>query len=376
LSGPVGWGLHAVRGWAETLERPLIVLWTERIDLQAESLVVPWVDRLTAGRDLADAAVAWLAQRLDQPAGSLGRSLRAMPAYDVQRRLDLAVPLVSETGVELVVRRLAELVAEGRRGLGPGLAQELNALLEVRGRPWVRVFKAIGALIPQECLPVLVVAWAGPDGTRLERPARLLADLAMAQPCATVALIVDPGTFDDYLTQAPDSRSKVLLRECRIDAPGGWGRARPEPKVPENAHRELEADEDRSLLPAHEDDEARSAAERFVFSLLESLPETAGLFQLNATLDFPFGAGRMIEVDLAARSLNLVIEIDGYHHFQDPEAFRRDRRKDLELQKRGYLVLRVLADDVVERLEEVLDTMIEAVAFCRHRLKSERGGRT
>ena len=101
-----------------------------------------------------------------------------------------------------------------------------------------------------------------------------------------------------------------------------------------------------------------------------------GLFQLNATLEFPFGPGREIEVDFLARSLALVIEIDGYYHFQDPEAYRRDRRKDLELQKRGYLVLRILAADVVERLEEVLDTMIAAVAFCRYRLDRDRGNPT
>ena len=51
--------------------------------------------------------------------------------------------------------------------------------------------------------------------------------------------------------------------------------------------------------------------------------------------------------------------------FTDPEAFRRDRRKDLELQKQGYLVVRVLAEDVVERLEEVMDTILAAVAFRR-----------
>ena len=45
--------------------------------------------------------------------------------------------------------------------------------------------------------------------------------------------------------------------------------------------------------------------------------------------------------------------------------YRRDRRKDLELQKHGYLVVRVLADDVVERLEEVMDTILAAVAFRR-----------
>ena len=83
----------------------------------------------------------------------------------------------------------------------------------------------------------------------------------------------------------------------------------------------------------------------------------------HATLGFRFGAAcRWVEVDLAARSLNLVVEVDGYHHFQDPEAFRRDRRKDLELQKHGYLVAMgdQAGSDVVERLEDVMDTILES----------------
>jgi hypothetical protein len=114
-----------------------------------------------------------------------------------------------------------------------------------------------------------------------------------------------------------------------------------------------------------DDDAACSAAERFLFERFESVAETAGLFKLNATLDFYFGSNRLIEVDLAARTLKLAVEVDSDHHFHDPEAFRRDRRKDLELQKHGYLVVRVLADDVVERLEEVMDTILATVAF-RH----------
>ena len=74
---------------------------------------------------------------------------------------------------------------------------------------------------------------------------------------------------------------------------------------------------------------------------------------------------RWIEVDLLARSLKLAVEVDGYHHFHDPAAFRRDRRKDLELQKHGYLVVRVLADDVGQRLEEVMETIVAGVAFRR-----------
>ncbi len=362
LIGSIGPVLDSVRRWAWDLEREMVLLRPEQAD--AEGLVVPWVDRLVAGRDLVDSAVAWLAQRLDQPAGLLGRKLRAMTAYEVAMLLDSAVPLVSETGVELAVRRLIQLAAQGRRRSIPGLAPELNALLDGRGRPWVRVYRAIGELVPQECLPILIVAPTGHDVSHLVDLARLLADLAEAQPRATLALIVEPNTFDAYLDQAPDSRAKALLRGSIIKVEETRNEVRSEISNPGSRIPDLES---RISNPESQDDPARSAAEQFIFDLLESLPETTGLFELNATLDFHFGAGRPIEVDLVARSLELIIEIDGYYHFQDPESYRRDRRKDLELQKRGYLVLRILAADVVERLEELLETLLSAVAFCRHR---------
>ncbi len=112
------------------------------------------------------------------------------------------------------------------------------------------------------------------------------------------------------------------------------------------------------------DDRARSAAERFLFDLLNDLPATAGLFGLNVRLGFCFGPMRA-EVDLLATSLSLAVEIDGYHHFRDPENYRRDRRKDALLQKEGYFVLRFLAEDVVVHLETVLEEILAAVAFRR-----------
>ncbi len=71
-----------------------------------------------------------------------------------------------------------------------------------------------------------------------------------------------------------------------------------------------------------------------------------------------------------SRELKLAIEIDGYFHFQDESAYRRDRRKDLALQKHGYLVLRCLADDIVARFEEILDAILEAVRFLQNRLEN------
>jgi hypothetical protein len=128
-----------------------------------------------------------------------------------------------------------------------------------------------------------------------------------------------------------------------------------------------------SRVTPERDDLARSAAERFLFERLETLPETAGLFVLNATLEFPFGPSRPVEVDLMARALALAIEIDGYYHFQDADAYRRDRRKDVQLQKHGILVVRVLAEDVVRRLEETLETILAAVAHRRGRGDGQRG---
>ena len=42
-----------------------------------------------------------------------------------------------------------------------------------------------------------------------------------------------------------------------------------------------------------------------------------------------------MEVDLWAGILGLAVEIDGYYHFQSRDSFRRNRRKDLALQKLG-----------------------------------------
>ena len=114
-----------------------------------------------------------------------------------------------------------------------------------------------------------------------------------------------------------------------------------------------------------DDDPARNAAERALFERLNPCQRRSRLFELNGLLDFRFGSTQWIEVDLVARSLKLAVEVDGYHHFQDMEAYRRDRRKDLELQKHGYLVVRVLADDVVEHCDQVNNTILAAVAYCR-----------
>jgi len=106
---------------------------------------------------------------------------------------------------------------------------------------------------------------------------------------------------------------------------------------------------------------ARSATEAFLYRRLETLPETAGLFRLNADLPIQFdGRGRM-EVDLLCAEVRLAIELDGDQHLADPEAYRRDRRKDALLQESGYFVLRFLAQDVGKHLDDVLDAILRTL---------------
>lgn len=105
-------------------------------------------------------------------------------------------------------------------------------------------------------------------------------------------------------------------------------------------------------------DRARSATEAFLFQRLETLSDTKGRFRLNEKLPIPFDSAGSLEVDLLCREARLVIELDSGQHFADPEAYRRDRRKDQLLQENGYFILRFLAEDVGKELDRVLDTIL------------------
>jgi len=112
---------------------------------------------------------------------------------------------------------------------------------------------------------------------------------------------------------------------------------------------------------------ARSASEAFLYRRLETLPETAGRFRLNAELPIPFDNRGCMEVDLLCKDVNLAIELDGAQHLADAEAYRRDRRKDALLQQNGFFVLRFLAEDVGKHLDQVLDTILAALVHRQNR---------
>ncbi len=110
----------------------------------------------------------------------------------------------------------------------------------------------------------------------------------------------------------------------------------------------------------------RSLAEALLYAALQADAATTGLFVLNADGGFMFG-NRKAEIDLLCPALSIAIEVDGYFHFQDKEAYRRDRAKDWLMQRQGMAVLRFLAEDVPDRLEMIVGRVIEVVQSRRSR---------
>ena len=108
--------------------------------------------------------------------------------------------------------------------------------------------------------------------------------------------------------------------------------------------------------------DARSAAEAMLFEALAATPATAGRFALNESLSVRFG-NSAAEVDLLSRGDRIAIEIDGIHHFADPDCYRRDRRKDLLMQTQGLLVIRLLAEDVMRDVRSSVTVVCQALAY-------------
>jgi hypothetical protein len=388
LSGRPGLTVGTGRRWAEPRGRSVVVAAVD--DPRPDVLSEAWTDALAAARDLGQDAVAWLARRLNQPAADLGPAIGRKTSWEREAFLDTVLPGGSTPDVEAAVRWLLAQPAEAVRA--PGLAARFGGA--IRNASQGKVVQVLHGLIPQGAAPVLLVvrpAAVKPSVAWVEAAARGLARLAEAEPRLPLLLAIEPEVLSAYQASVPESRTRALIRAgtisvAMLDAteigrrldeaiPGASQQlAGPIRRLAADGASEELVDHFREAARAaapgpgsepESDDLARSAAERFLYERLDTLPQTTGLFALNARLDLPFGSARTMEVDLVARGLALAVEIDGYYHFQGADAYRRDRRKDLELQKQGFLVVRVLAEDVVARLEEVLDLIVAAVATAR-----------
>jgi hypothetical protein len=378
LVGPSELVMHLLCQWCMRRGRPLL-----RFDAPMPSrteVVHAWIDRLSEECDLAAVAATWLSARSPADRRVPAAAILSKTPVELSMFLEAALPGSDHAGAEVLCRRILSEAARNPEGRVPrdGLAARLIAAMEGHARPWESILEAFDRLVPRSSQPVLAVVERGLPGeaeavARLDQGARVLAELSLARPGLSLILAAEPAPFEAYQARAPESRAKALMRESVVAIDEATDPARRLPdriagRTPalapllDEATRAIEAAGANPDDPAAVD-RARSAAERFLFACLQGLPQTRGLFRLNEGLGFPFGTNREIEADLSARALRLVVEIDGYYHFRDPDGYRRDRRKDYELQKHGYLVVRVLAEDVVGRPEAVLATILDAVAL-------------
>jgi hypothetical protein len=175
------------------------------------------------------------------------------------------------------------------------------------------------------------------DGRPIDRAIREAVARASALPALPVAVVVEDGIELAVWRDGRSDRLAALVDEGLVpDEPG----------------------------PPADMLDARSAAEAALFAALEATPATAGRFELNGYLSVRFGS-RAAEVDLLSRRDRIAVEIDGVHHFADPDCYRRDRRKDLLLQTQGLLVVRLLAEDVLRDVRGAVTVVCQALAYRR-----------
>jgi hypothetical protein len=361
LVGPIGAGGRRWRRWAAGADRSVILANRNGFPL------AEWVQAVAERVDLPVAAVHRLAERAGRDPDEFLAAWRAKTPGDCERFWATLAPEADDD----LLRAVAILAID--RGSPSAASASVCDLGE-------RIVTAIARLAPAAVWPgVLFVAGSADD---LSSVGRVAVEWAMRVPALPIAVAVPAGVWDQYVASAGESRTKTLLREGEAAIPFidgataeqelaqagvvGSALAAINANGADAALLELavEAARATAVPPTNqaEDDRARSAAERFLFTFLESLPETAGRFELNGALDFRFG-NRPAEVDLLCRSPRIAIELDGYFHFLAPDDYRRDRAKDWELQRRGFVVLRFLAEDVIPQLEMIRDRILDALSI-------------
>jgi very-short-patch-repair endonuclease len=228
----------------------------------------------------------------------------------------------------------------------------LDSVLRRLGRDhWVRLHGTprVTVLVGGERGRELWAAWlamASTTGTLLdgafEDRIREAVARAAREPGHPIAVLVAPEVASRWRA-GRDDRLAAMVDE-------GWVAVPEDPDEPA-------ADRGR---PAQLD--ARSAAEVTLYDALEATRATAGRFRLNESLSVRFGSSAA-EIDLLSRGDRIAIEIDGVHHFADPDCYRRDRRKDLLLQLQGYVVVRLLAEDVMRDVRSAVNAVCQALAY-------------
>ena len=381
LLGPVPLGIQVWRAWNQKHSMPILLL-----PVTSDEAVSKWVCWMERQPWFPKTALDWLAERVGEALGNLAGRLAAMTPHD-RDRFWHAHALDTHGDTASLCR---SILATGSHSAPLGLRNTLLKHVFPNDSNHLRLIRALWPLMPKGQAPSFFLhPLADEDPAEwLAQAVELASRWVLAVPSLTLAIAVSRKDLDAFLMRPLHAHVLALLREGEVFLPpleapalraalegSGVDPTRWETSIQTLAARGADPGLIARFVEAarcleqqasgEEEDRARSAAERFLFEQLNALPETMDLFALNEPLEFRHGPVAA-EVDLVARELKLVIEVDGsYYHLKDQAAYRRDRRKDWQLQRHGYVVLRFLAEDIVQRLEEILTTILDAVAFRR-----------
>jgi very-short-patch-repair endonuclease len=321
------------------------------------------------GESLAEMLGAWLSkgsvfEALRREILRRGASVRGVSREEFELTLRTFVRGQRREGVDEIsawVDYSPELVSIVAGGDAEGL---LSWALGGFPRSLVEVDRALPDGLPG----IFARVSRAPSPSIFDEIVAILIRLAEAVPKVELAMSVTASDLAAWRQRA-DARKRHLVAEgsIQIEAAAGDKVARGRRQTA-GAGAVRGADGDDEMAPSGAPSRleydaaefARSRAERTLFEHLEARARTRGLFRLNGTIPEAFG-GRHLEVDLLSEELGVALEIDGYHHFRDAAAYRRDRDKDVRLQRLGYTVVRVLATDVDVELDYVTDTIDRVV---------------
>jgi len=108
-------------------------------------------------------------------------------------------------------------------------------------------------------------------------------------------------------------------------------------------------------------DPARRRAAQALHSALSRDPRTAGMFQPAVRVP-TYDRDHTVIVDLIARDALLAVEIDDWYLSRDPQAYARNRAKDIWLERAQFFVMRFLIEDIDERIGQTVDEIAIALA--------------
>jgi very-short-patch-repair endonuclease len=246
----------------------------------------------------------------------LHRGVYLVGPLEVQHSHAMAATLA--VGADALLSHYPAAVLGGFRPPRPGPMEVTIPGRERRDREGIRVHSA--QLHPHDATRRHGIPVTSPARTLLDLAATATAnELARAVEEAQVQRRVSVDSLNEQFSRYPRHRGTAALKEA----------IRTDPKL------------------------TRSEAERTLLELIRraGLPEP----ETNARI-----AG--YEVDFVWRERKLVVEVDGYAFHSMRSSFERDRRRDAELTRKGWRVIRITWRQLTEEPVAVAATLATALA--------------